>query len=84
MLFLALWLLIMRFEYFIYFPFLALSLSLDLELAILPQRALAISKMNFSHWRPPGVSERMWSVNFDGPISREYQTLGGLSGLPSE
>jgi len=22
-----------------------------------------ISKMYFTHWKPPGVSERMWSVN---------------------
>jgi hypothetical protein len=22
-----------------------------------------ISKMYFSYWKPPGVSERMWSVN---------------------
>jgi len=22
-----------------------------------------ISQMYFSHWKPPGVSERMWSVN---------------------
>jgi len=25
----------------------------------------SISKMYFSHWKPPGVSERMWSVNLD-------------------
>jgi hypothetical protein len=30
-----------------------------------------ISKMYFSHWKPPGASERMWSVNLDGSISGE-------------
>jgi hypothetical protein len=43
-----------------------------------------ISKMYFSHWKAPGVSERMWSVNLDASISGEYQTLGGHSCLPSE
>jgi len=43
-----------------------------------------ISKMYFSHWKPPGVSERMWSVNLDASISGEYQTLGGHSCRPSE
>ena len=43
-----------------------------------------ISKMYFSHWMPPGMSERMWSVNLDVSISGEYQTLGGHSGRPSE
>jgi len=43
-----------------------------------------ISKMNFSHWKTPGVSERMWSVNLDASISGEYQTLGGHSCWPSE
>ena len=42
------------------------------------------SKMYFSHWKPPGVSERMWSVNLDASISGEYQTLGGYSCRPSE
>jgi len=45
---------------------------------------LGISKMYFSLWKPPGVSERMWSVNLDASISEEYQTLGGHSGQPSE
>ena len=36
-----------------------------------------ISKMQFSHWEPPGVSERMWSVNLDALISGECQTVGG-------
>jgi len=45
---------------------------------------LDISKMYFSHWKTPGVSERMWSVNLDASISGEYQTLGGHSGQPSE
>jgi hypothetical protein len=43
-----------------------------------------ISKMYFRHWKPPGVSERMWSVNLDASISGEYQTLGGHSCRPSE
>jgi hypothetical protein len=43
-----------------------------------------ISKMYFSHWKPPGVSERMWSVNLNASISGEYQTLGGHSCRPSE
>jgi hypothetical protein len=43
-----------------------------------------ISKMYLSHWKPPGVSERMWSVNLDVSISGEYQTLGGHSCRPSE
>jgi len=44
----------------------------------------SISKIYFSLWKPPGVSERMWSVNLDASISGEYQTLGGHSGWPSE
>jgi hypothetical protein len=32
---------------------------------------LFISKMNFSHWKPAGVSERMWSVNVDVSMSEE-------------
>jgi len=43
-----------------------------------------ISEMYFSHWKPPGVSERMWSVNLDASISGDYQTLGGHSGQPLE
>jgi len=43
-----------------------------------------ISKMYFSLWKPPGVSERMWSANLEASISGEYQTLGGHSGWPSE
>jgi len=43
-----------------------------------------ISTMYFSLWKTPGVSERMWSVNLEGSISGEYQTLGGYSGRPSE
>jgi hypothetical protein len=45
---------------------------------------MCISKMYFSHWKPPGESERMWSVNLDASISGEYQTLGGHSCRPSE
>jgi len=44
----------------------------------------SISKMYFSHCKPPGVSERMWSVNLDVSISGEYRTLGGLSCRPSK
>jgi hypothetical protein len=43
-----------------------------------------ISKMYFCHWKSPGVSERMWSVNLDASILGEYQSLGGHSGWPSE
>ena len=43
-----------------------------------------ISKMYFIHWKPPGVSGRMWSVNLDASISGEHQTLGGYSCRPSE
>ena len=43
-----------------------------------------ISKMYFSHWKTPGVSERMWSVILDASISGEYQTLGEHSCWPSE
>jgi len=52
-----------------------------------PSRRVAlhsISKMYFSHWKPPGVSERMWSVHLDGSISGEYQTLGRHFCQPSE
>jgi len=31
--------------------------------------SLYISKMYFSHWKPPGVFERMWSVTLDVSIS---------------
>jgi len=57
------------------------SLEMQLETEI---EWTHISKMNFSHWKPPGVSERMWSVNLDVSISGEYQALGGHSGYPSE
>jgi hypothetical protein len=40
--------------------------------------------MYISHWKPPGVSERMWSVTLDASISGEYETLGGYSCRPSE
>jgi hypothetical protein len=41
--------------------------------------------MYFIHWEPPGVSERMCSVNLDASISGEYyQTLGGHSCQLSE
>ena len=45
---------------------------------------IPISKIYFSHWKPPRVSERMWSVNLDGSISGEYKTLGGYSCQSSE
>jgi len=48
------------------------------------REAESISKMYFSRWEPPGVSERMWSVNLEASISGDYQTLGGHSGRPSE
>jgi len=38
-----------------------------------------ISKMYCSHWEPPGVCERRWSVNLQEAISEENQTLGGHS-----
>ena len=43
-----------------------------------------IRKTYFSHLQPPGVPERMWSVNFDAWIVGEYRTPGAHSGLPSE
>jgi hypothetical protein len=43
-----------------------------------------ISKMYFSLWQPPEVSESMWSVNLEWSISGEYQTVRGHSGLPLE
>jgi len=43
-----------------------------------------ISKMYFSLWKPPGASDRMWSVSLEASISGEYQTPGGHSGRPSE
>jgi hypothetical protein len=43
-----------------------------------------ISKMYFSQWEPPGVSERRQSVNLEASMSGENQTLGGHSGRPSE
>jgi hypothetical protein len=46
--------------------------------------AIHISKMYFSHWKPPGVSERMWNVNLEASISGEYQTLGAHSWRSSE
>jgi hypothetical protein len=44
----------------------------------------SISTMYFRHWKPPGVPERMWSVNLDASISGEYQTVGEHSYRPSE
>jgi hypothetical protein len=37
----------------------------------------SISKMYFSLWESPEVSERMWSVNLEASISAEYQTVRG-------
>jgi len=47
-------------------------------------RLAYISKMYFSLWKTPVVSERIWSANLEASISGEYQTLGGYSGRPSE
>jgi hypothetical protein len=44
----------------------------------------SISKMYFSHWKPPGVSGRMWSVHVDVSSSGQSQTLGGHSDWLSE
>jgi hypothetical protein len=52
--------------------------------SIITSQCISISKMYFSHWKAPGVSERIWSVNLDASISGEYQTLGGCSCKPSE
>jgi hypothetical protein len=43
-----------------------------------------ISKIDFSLWKPPGVSERMWSISLEALISGEYQTLQGHSNRLSE
>jgi len=43
-----------------------------------------ISKMYFSHWKPPGVCERRRSVNLEASSSGENQTLRGHSGQSSE
>jgi hypothetical protein len=40
--------------------------------------------MYFGHWKPPGVSERMWSIHLDASILGEYQTPGGHSCQPSQ
>jgi len=45
---------------------------------------LYISKMDFSHWKPRRVSERMWSVNFDASSSGQYEMLGAHSCWASE
>jgi len=63
---------------------LALSLSPSATLSSLDLGLQVTRKMYCSHWEPPGVSERMWSVNLDASISGEYQTLGGHSGRPAE
>jgi len=59
-------------------------MKLAKETAHLDAERTAISKMYFSLWKTPEVSERMWSVNLDASISEEYQTVGGHSGRPSE
>jgi hypothetical protein len=48
------------------------------------KKGMNISKMYFSHWKPPGVFERMWSVNLDALNLGDYQTPGGNSGQPSD
>jgi hypothetical protein len=37
-------------------------------------------KICFGHGEPPGMAERMWSVNLDLSISGEYETLPGDCG----
>jgi hypothetical protein len=44
----------------------------DKPVTKLPNALQYISKMYFGHWQPPGVSERMWSVNLNASISGEY------------
>ena len=65
-----------------------INVSYNLRLNVLDSMSetqyQSISKMYDSLWKTPGVSQRMWSVNLEGSISREYQTLGGHSGRPSE
>jgi hypothetical protein len=56
----------------LYLPYLSALLTLD------------ISKMYFIHWKPPGVSERMWSVYLDASIAGEYESLEGHSSRPTE
>jgi len=58
--------------------------SVGMYISLGSRRADFISKMYFSHWKPPGVFERMWSVTLDPTISGEYQTLGGHSCRPSK
>jgi len=48
------------------------------------KRVRNISKMYFSHWELPVVSERRWRVNLEASISDENQTLEGDSSRPSE
>lgn len=43
-----------------------------------------LCKMYSTYLRPPGVTERMWSVNVDVSISGEYGMQGGHSGHHSE
>jgi len=62
-------------------------LSPDLTLFFLipcSSKTFCISNMYFSHCEPPEVSERRRSVNLEGSISGENQTLGRHSGRPSE
>ena len=57
---------------------------MGMDIFYMPKTEDGMSKMYFSHWKPPGVSERMWSLNLEASISGEYQTLGGHSGSPWE
>jgi hypothetical protein len=41
-------------------------------------------QMHLSHWKTPGVSERIWSVNLEVSISGEFWILGGLSSWHSK
>jgi len=59
------------------------SLSIWFLVYLLPLHKF-ISKMHFSHWEPPAVSERRPSVNLEASTAGENQTLGGHSGRPLE
>jgi hypothetical protein len=43
-----------------------------------------ISKMSFSRWEPPGVSELVWSLHLVASISGDHHTPAEHSGWPSE
>jgi len=64
--------------FLLYVPIIPLNFILYLLLST----CFYIREIYFSHWKPPGVFQRIWSVNLDASISGEYQTLGGLPGAP--